>query len=298
MYACAFLSLAIGFIGAAASPCKPLTSASVVTSASLTSSVVEPTVSTSVESAVAETSTSVKSLITDTATSTAAGSTSIDLSTTLALTATSADSTTLFTAETSAATTDFSSTETTADTTTADATTTTSDAPPVITTFAIIAGSGPAANRNLKSDNLVGGLLYLGAGITLPAKHYNFDATTGQIKSDSVSLCATFQNSDTTKAYLSPCTSADENPNKGVVFLDCQVPAEGSALQCSVPVLSCVQQGGGVQTCAATTSTLSQFSMEGDVGMVYIVGDGFTGVNQTPVDLIVDQAEEVAAPTP
>ncbi|RBQ81405.1 hypothetical protein FVER53590_11720 [Fusarium verticillioides] len=295
MRTCAFLSLAIGLIGAAASPCKPLTSASVVTSATLTSSVVEPTVSTSVESAVTETSTSTESLVTDTAT-TAADSTTADLTTT-ALTATSADSTTLFTTETSAATTDFSSTETTADTTTADATTTTSDAPPVITTFAIIAGSGPAANRNLKSDNLVGGLLYLGSGITLPAQHYNFDATTGQIKSGSVSLCATFQNSDTTKAYLSPCTSANENPNKGVVFLDCQVPAEGSALQCSVPVLSCVRQGGGVQTCDATTSTLSHFSMEGDVGMVYIVGDGFTGVNQTPVDLIVDQAE-VAAPTP
>ncbi|KAF5542080.1 hypothetical protein FNAPI_10063 [Fusarium napiforme] len=297
MYTRALLSLAVGLVGVAASPCKPLTSASVVTSATLTSTIVEPTVSTSVESALTETSTSAESLVTDTATSTAADSTTIDLSTTLALTTTSADSTTLFTTETSAATTDFSSTETTADTTTADATTTTSDAPPVITTFAIIAGSGPAANRNLKSDNLIGGLLYLGSGITLPAQHYNFDATTGQIKSGSVSLCATFQNSDTTKAYLSPCTSANENPNKGVVFLDCQVPTEGSALQCSVPVLSCIQQGGGQQTCATTTDTLSHFSMAGDVGMVYIVGDGFTGVNQTPVDLIVDQAE-VAAPTP
>lgn len=81
------------------------------------------------------------------------------------------------------------------------------------------------------------------------------------------------------------------------MFLTCQVPTEGSALQCSVPVLSCIQQGGGEQTCAATTDTLSHFSMEGDVGMVYIVGDGFTGINQTPVDLIVDQAA-VAAPTP
>ncbi|EWG53248.1 hypothetical protein FVEG_11720 [Fusarium verticillioides 7600] len=287
MRTCAFLSLAIGLIGAAASPCKPLTS--VVTSATLTSSVVVPTVSTSVESAVTETSTSTESLVTDTAT-TAADSTT-------ALTATSADSTTLFTTETSAAITDFSSTETTADTTTADATTTTSDAPPVITTFAIIAGSGPAANRNLKSDNLVGGLLYLGSGITLPAQHYNFDATTGQIKSGTVSLCATFQNSDADKAYLSPCNSANEDLSKGVVFLTCQGPTEGSALQCSVPRVRCVQLGGGVQTCAATTATLSHFSMEGDVGMVYIVGDGFTGVNQTPVDLIIDQAE-VAAPTP
>ncbi|KAF5568999.1 hypothetical protein FPANT_13991 [Fusarium pseudoanthophilum] len=291
MYTRALLSLAVGLVGVAASPCKPLTSTSVVTSATLTSSVVETTVSTSVESAVTETSTSAESLVTDTLTSTTA-----ELTIT-ALTTTSADSTTLFTTETSAVTTDFSSVETTADTTTADATTTTSDAPPVITTFAIIAGSGPAANRNLKSDNLIGGLLYLGSGITLPAQHYNFDATTGQIKSGAVSLCATFQNSDTTKAYLSPCTSANENPNKGVVFLDCQVPTEGSALQCSVPVLSCIQQGGGQQTCATTTDTLSHFSMQGDVGMVYIVGDGFTGINQTPVDLIVDQAE-VAAPTP
>ncbi|SCO50676.1 uncharacterized protein FFNC_13252 [Fusarium fujikuroi] len=297
MYTCTLFSLAIGLIGAAASPCKPLTSASALSSATLTSSVAEPTVSSSVESIVTETSTSAESLVTDTATSTAADSTTIDLSTTLALTATSADSTTLFTTETSAATTEFSSTETTADTTTADATTTTSDAPPVITTFAIIAGAGPAANRNLKSDNLSGGLLYLGSGITLPAQHYNIDAATGQIKSGTKSLCATFQHSDTTKAYIGPCTSDNENPNKGVVFLTCQVPTEGSALQCSVPVLSCIQQGGGEQTCAATTDTLSHFSMEGDVGMVYIVGDGFTGINQTPVDLIVDQAA-VVAPTP
>ncbi|VZI02149.1 unnamed protein product [Fusarium fujikuroi] len=254
MYTCTLFSLAIGLIGAAASPCKPLTS---------------------VESIVTETSTSAESLVTDTATSTAADSTTIDLSTTLALTATSADSTTLFTTETSAATTEFSSTETTADTTTADTTTTTSDAPPVITTFAIIAGAGPAANRNLKSDNLSGGLLYLGSGITLPAQHYNIDAATGQIKSGTKSLCATFQHSDTTKAYIGPCTSDNENPNKGVVFLTCQ----------------------DLQTCAATTDTLRHFSMEGDVGMVYIVGDGFTGINQTPVDLIVDQAA-VVAPTP
>lgn len=99
-----------------------------------------------------------------------------------------------------------------------------------------------------------------------------------------------------TKAYITACTSDNENLNNGVVYLTCQVPAEGSALQCSVPVLSCVQQGGGVQTCAATTDTLSQFSMEGDDGLVYIVGDGFTGINQTPVDLVVDQAA-VAAPT-
>ncbi|PNP73918.1 hypothetical protein FNYG_12744 [Fusarium nygamai] len=117
----------------------------------------------SVESAVTETSTSAESLVTDTLTST-----TVDLTAT-ALTATSAD------------------------TTTADATTTTSDAPPEITTFAIIAGSGPAANCNLKSDNLIGSVLYLGPGITLLAQHYNIDATTGQIKSVTVSLCATFQ---------------------------------------------------------------------------------------------------------
>ncbi|KAG5746893.1 hypothetical protein H9Q72_010092 [Fusarium xylarioides] len=215
MYTCALLSLAVGLVGVAASLCKPVTLASAVSSATLTLSVAEATVSTSIESAVTETSTSVESLVTDTLTSTTA-----DLTTT-ALTATSADSTTLFTTETSAAITDFSSTETTADTTTADATTTTSDAPPEITTFAIIAGTGPAANRNLKSDNLIGGLLYLGSGITLPAQHYNINAATGQIKSGTTSLCATFQNSDTTKAYLSPCTSVNENPNKGVVFLTC-----------------------------------------------------------------------------
>ncbi|KAF5555920.1 hypothetical protein FPHYL_8104 [Fusarium phyllophilum] len=290
MYTRALLSLAVGLIGVAASPCKPVTSASVGTFATLTSSVVEPTVSSSVDSAVTETSTSVESLVTDDLTSTTA-----DLTTT-ALTAPSADSTTLFTTETSAATTRFSSIETTADTTSADATTTTSDAPPEITTFAIIAGSGPAANRNLKSDNLFGTPLYLGSGVTLPAQHYNIDAATGQIKSGAKSICAWFNNSDMTKAYITACTSDNENPNKGVVFLTCQVATEASALQCSVPVLSCIQQGGGEQTCAATTDTLSHFSMEGDVGMVYIVGDGFTGINQTPVDLIVDEAA-VAAPT-
>ncbi|KAI1016134.1 hypothetical protein LB504_009252 [Fusarium proliferatum] len=293
MYTRAFLSLAIGLIGAAASPCKPLTSASALSSATLTSSVAEPTVS----SSVAETSTSAESLVTDTATSTAADSTTIDLSATLGLTATSVDSTTLFTTETSAATTEFSSTETTADTTTADATTTTSDAPPVITTFAIIAGAGPAANRNLRSDNSFGTPIYFGSGVTLPAQHYNIDAATGQIKSGTKSICAWFNNSDMTKAYITACTSDNEDVSKGVVYLTCQAGTEGSALQCSVPVLSCVQQGRGVQTCSATSGTLSHFSMEGDVGMVYIVGDGFTGINQTPVDLVVDQAA-VAAPTP
>ncbi|KAF5614560.1 hypothetical protein F25303_14084 [Fusarium sp. NRRL 25303] len=293
MYTRAFLSLAIGLIGAAASPCKPLTSASALSSATLTSSVAKPTVS----SSIAETSTSAESLVTDTATSTAADSTTIDLSTTLALTATSTDSTTLFTTETSAATTEFSSAETAADTTTADATTTTSDAPPVITTFAIIAGSGPAANRNLRSDNSFGTPIYFGSGVTLPAQHYNIDAATGQIKSGTKSICAWFNNSDMTKAYITACTSDNEDVSKGVVYLTCQAGTEGSALQCSVPVLSCVQQGRGVQTCSATSGTLSHFSMEGDVGMVYIVGDGFTGINQTPVDLVVDQAA-VAAPTP
>ncbi|KAF4950765.1 hypothetical protein FGADI_7961 [Fusarium gaditjirri] len=296
MYSRAFLSLAVGLIGVAASPCKPVTSASAVSSTTLTSSIAETTVSTSVISAVTETSTSAESLVTDTVTSTAVDSTT-DLTTTLTLTATSADSTTLFTTETSAATTDFSSTETLSDTTTADATTTTSDAPPEITTFSIIAGSGPAANRNLKSDNLFGTPIYFGSGVTLPAQHYNIDAATGQIKSGTKSVCAWFQHSDTTKAYITACTSGDENPNKGVVFLTCQPATEGSALQCSVPVLSCIQQGGGEQSCAVTTDSLSHFSMEGDVGMVYIAGEGFTGINQTPVDLVVDQAA-VAAPTP
>ncbi|KAI1043505.1 hypothetical protein LB505_010139 [Fusarium chuoi] len=297
MYTCAFLSLAISLIGAAASPCKPLTSASALSSATLTPSVAEHTVSSSVESIVTETSTSAESLVTDTATSTAADSTTTEFSTTLALTATAVDSSTLFTTETSAATTEFSSTETTADATTADATTTTSDAPPVITTFAIIAGSGPAANRNLKSDNNFGTPIYFGSGVTLPAQHYNIDAATGQIKSGTKSICAWFNNSDMTQAYITACTSDDEDVSKGIVYLTCQAGTEGSALQCSVPVLSCVQQGRGVQTCAATSGTLSHFSMEGDVGMVYIVGDGFTGINQTPVDLVVDQAA-VAAPTP
>ncbi|ENH64043.1 hypothetical protein FoTM2_011869 [Fusarium oxysporum f. sp. vasinfectum] len=282
MYTRAFLSLAVGLVGVAASPCKPLTSASIVTSATVTSSVAEPTVSTSVKSA--ETSTSAESLVT------------VSLTSTTALTTTSADSTTLFTTETSAATTDFSSTETSADTTTADATTTTSDAPAEITTFSIIAGSGPAADNNLRSDNNFGTPLYFGSRVTLPAQHYNIDAATGQIKAGTKSICAWFQNSDTTKAYITACTSDNENPNKGVVFLNCQVPTEGSALQCSVPVLSCIQQGGGEQTCAATTDTLSHFSMEGDDRMVYIVGDGFTGINHTPVDLVIDQAA-VAAPT-
>ncbi|KAM0074875.1 hypothetical protein ACKRZS_013115 [Fusarium odoratissimum] len=284
MYTRAFLPLAVGLVGVAASPCKPLTSASIVTSATLTSSVAEPTVSTSVESAVTETSTSAESLVT------------VSLTSTTALTTTSADSTTLFTIETSAATTDFSSTETSADTTTADATTTTSDAPAEITTFSIIAGSGPAADNNLRSDNNFGTPLYFGSRVTLPAQHYNIDAATGQIKAGTKSICAWFHNSDTTKAYITACTSDNENPNKGVVFLNCQVPTEGSALQCSVPVLSCIQQGGGEQTCAATTDTLSHFSMEGDDRMVYIVSDGFTGINQTPVDLVIDQAA-VAAPT-
>ncbi|KAI1019089.1 hypothetical protein LB503_009176 [Fusarium chuoi] len=267
--------------------------ASALSSVTLTSSVAESTVSSSID----ETSTSAESLVTDTATSTAADSTTIDSSATLALTTTSVDSTTLFTTETSAATTEFSSTETTADTTTADATTTTSDAPPVITTFAIIAGSGPAANRNLKSDNNFGTPIYFGSGVTLPAQHYNIDAATGQIKSGTKSICAWFNNSDMTQAYITACTSDDEDVSKGIVYLTCQAGNEGSALRCSVPVLSCVQQGRGVQTCAATSGTLSHFSMEGDVGMVYIVGDGFTGINQTPVDLVVDQAA-VAAPTP
>jgi hypothetical protein len=270
---------------------------SVVSSATLTSSVAEPTVSTSVESVVTETSTSAESLVTETLTSTAADSTTTDLTSTLALTATSADSTTLFTTETSAATTDFTSTETSADTTTADATTTTSDAPAETTTFSIIAGAGPAANNPLKSDNLFGTPLYLSSSTTLPAQHYYLDIATGQLKSGTMSICAWFQHSDMTKAYITACSSENEDINKGVVYLNCQVPTEGSALQCSVPVLNCVQLGGGVQNCAATTDTLSHFSMEGDVKMVYIVADGFTGINQTPVDLIVDQAA-VAAPTP
>ncbi|KAF4495955.1 hypothetical protein FAGAP_7889, partial [Fusarium agapanthi] len=86
MYTRAFLSLAVGLIGVAASPCKPLTSASVVSSTTLTSSVAEPTVSTSVESAVTETSTSAEFLVTDTLTSNAVDSTVTDLTTT-ALTA-------------------------------------------------------------------------------------------------------------------------------------------------------------------------------------------------------------------
>ncbi|KAF5577869.1 hypothetical protein FPCIR_11852 [Fusarium pseudocircinatum] len=295
MYTRAFLSLAIGLIGVAASPCKPLTSASIVSSTALTSSVAEPTVSTSVESAVTETSTSAESLMTDTLASTAVDSTVTDLTTT-ALTATSADSTTLFTSETSAATTDFSSTETAADTTTADATTTTSDAPPVITNFAIVAGSGPSANK-LKSDNSFGTPLYFGSSVTFPAQHYNIDAATGQIKAGAMSLCAWFTHSVTNYAYITACNSDNENLSLGVVYLTCQAPTEGSALQCSVPVLSCTQLGGGVQNCAATTDRLSHFTMQGDTGLLNIVADGFTGINQTPVDLVVDQAA-VAAPTP
>ncbi|KAF5240402.1 hypothetical protein FANTH_9662 [Fusarium anthophilum] len=293
MYTRALLSLAIGLIGVAASPCKPLTSASIVSSTTLTSSVAEPTVSTSVESAVTETSTSAESLVTDTLTSTAVDSTVTDLTTT----ATSADSTTLFTTETSAATTDFSSTETSADTTTADATTTTSDAPPVITTFAVVAGSGPSANNLLKSDNNFGTPLYFGSSVTFSAQHYNIDAATGQIKAGAMSLCAWFTHSEMTYAYITACNSNNENLNLGVVYLTCQAPTEGSALQCSVPVLSCTQLGGGVQSCAATTDRLSHFTMQGDTGLLNIVADGFTGINQTPVDLVVDQAG-VAAPTP
>ncbi|KAF5549062.1 hypothetical protein FMEXI_4404 [Fusarium mexicanum] len=296
MYTRAFLSLAVGLIGVAASPCKPLTSASIVSSTALTSSVAEPTVSTSVESGVTETSTSAESLVTDTLTSTAVDSTVTYLTTT-ALTATSADSTTLFTTETSAATTDFSSTETSADTTTADATTTTTDAPPVITTFAVVAGSGPSANNLLKSDNNFGTPLYFGSSVTFPGQHYNIDAATGQIKAGAMSLCAWFTHSVMNYAYITACNSDNENLTLGVVYLTCQAPTEGSALQCSVPVLSCTQLGGGVQSCAATTDRLSHFTMQGDTGLLNIVADGFTGINQTPVDLVVDQAG-VAAPTP
>ncbi|KAF5976392.1 hypothetical protein FBULB1_6951 [Fusarium bulbicola] len=278
MYTRAFLSLAVGLIGVAASPCKPLTSASIASS---------------VESAVTETSTSAESLVTDTLTSTAVDSTVTDLTTT----ATSADSTTLFTTETSAATTDFSSTGTSADTTTADATTTTSDAPPVITTFAVVAGSGPSANNLLKSDNNFGTPLYFGSSVTFPAQHYNIDAATGQIKAGAMSLCAWFTHSEMTYAYITACNSNNENLTLGVVYLTCQAPTEGSALQCSVPVLSCTQLGGGVQSCAATTDRLSHFTMQGDTGLLNIVADGFTGINQTPVDLVVDEAG-AAAPTP
>ncbi|KAF5693124.1 hypothetical protein FDENT_2266 [Fusarium denticulatum] len=292
MYTRALLSLAIGLVGVAASPCKPLTSASIVSSATLASSVVEPTLSTSGESAVTETSTSAESLVTDTLTSTAVDSTVTDLTTT----ALTADSTTLFTTETSAVTTDFSSAETSADTTTADATTTTSDAPPVITTFAIVAGSGPSANK-LKSDNGFGTPLYFGSSVTFPAQHYNIDAATGQIKAGAMSLCAWFTHSEMSYAYITACNSDNENLNLGVVYLTCEAPTEGSALQCSVPVLSCTQLGGGVQSCAATTDRLSHFTMQGDTGLLNIVADGFTGINQTPVDLVVDQAE-VATPTP
>ncbi|KAF4345527.1 hypothetical protein FBEOM_477 [Fusarium beomiforme] len=293
MYTRAFLSLAIGLIGfdaVAASPCKPLTSkltASIISSASLTSTAV----STSVESLVTDISTSAESSATNTLTSNAAETTTTDFT---PLITTSADTTTVYTTGTSAATTDVITTA--PDTTTAETMTTTSEAPVTITTFAVLAGSGPASGAKLKSDNTFGTPLYFASSVTFPAQHYNLDTATGHLMAGTMSVCASFQHSDQTKAYITACSN--DNLNSGVVFLTCQASSvDGASLQCSVPVLNCVQLGGGQQNCAATTESLTKFSIEGDVRMLYIVSDDFTGINQTPVDLVVGEAH-VAAPTP
>ncbi|KAM0547797.1 hypothetical protein ACHAPJ_010258 [Fusarium lateritium] len=298
MYRHACFCLAVGLIGldaVAAGPCKPLTSASVISSATLTSSVTELTVSSSVGSAVTETSSSIESLMTETLSSTVVEATSTDLTSTLSLMTTSADLTTLSTTESFAATTDFSTTLTSSETTT-EASTTTSNAPAETTTFFIVAGPGSAAGARLKSDNRFGTPLYLGERVTFPSQHHYLDTATGHLKAGDMSVCAYFTHGDQTNAYLTACSS--EDISGGVVSLTCELDlAEGVALQCSVPVLQCEQLGRGVQNCATTTESLSKFSMLGDDRLVYIVSDDFTGINQTPVDLVINEAD-VPAPAP
>ncbi|KAF5965018.1 hypothetical protein FBULB1_12454 [Fusarium bulbicola] len=319
-----YASFSLAFGLAAASPCKPLTSGSTAVSATFSSSATEisSTFAGSATSAVetlatesstgidSETSTAVETTVTE-ASSTLVGSASTETTdVTISATDTSSEATsgtTLFTSATSDVTTTATLTETTGVETLADtftvetsatamATTTTSEEP-VPTDHLLIAGPGSVQGLPLKSTTTNGDVITFG---DLTSKwtvgRFVVDDTTGYLTRNGIPVCAKYVLMDR-GAALTPCSA--EYYQYGTARLVCaRNPAAGTALQCSAVKLDCEASGpGDRQTCTVSTEANWTKFFISSYKTVYLGANDLAVSYLTPVDIFVDRAPTVVAPT-
>ncbi|KAI8674577.1 hypothetical protein NCS57_00355900 [Fusarium keratoplasticum] len=215
------LQLAFGLLAvdsAAASPCRPGTTTTAVTS----------TASYETSSSMAGSTTSVASSASSTTESSVETSASSTISEGISIFST--------TTETSAS----SASETTASSSTTEATTTstTSTAPTV--TFSIVAtGSGPVEGENLETYDRSNNVAVFGQSFDTSARPFYIDAQGRLINDQDFYLCGFYDGSNETPNVPAEVgTCVDESP-MARVFLKCQTTAD-LQLTCSIPAISCV----------------------------------------------------------
>ncbi|CZR49874.1 uncharacterized protein FPRO_16081 [Fusarium proliferatum ET1] len=304
----ASFSLAFGLV--AASPCSTAVSVTSSSSATEISSTFVESATSTAETLATETSTGIETTVTE-ASSTFVGSTSLDTTdatisasstsfpatsgSTLFTSVTSADTATAAPTETSAVETSEATT-TTVETSTAMAATTTSEEP-VPTDHLLIAGQGAAQGLPLKSTTTNGEAITFGDRTSRwTVGRFVVDDTTGYLTRDGIPVCAKYVYMDRSAA-LTPCSA--EYYQYGTARLVCaRNPAAGTALQCSAVKLDCVASGpGDRQTCTVSTeANWTEFFISSDK-TVYLGANDLAVSYLTPVDIFVDRAPTVVAPT-
>ncbi|KAF9771989.1 hypothetical protein IL306_010345 [Fusarium sp. DS 682] len=285
-----YASFSLAFGLAAASPCKPLTSATV--SEVLSSSITADISSTLIESASSTVDSSVTTIetgaVTETSTATSTEFTEVSISTTESLSEPTSDATTSATATSALATTALSTETSSVETSTAlTATITSEEAGP--TGHLLIAGPGPALGGSLKSNKDIFTPLLFGDRQTFSPVRFEFDESTGRLQQDGVPVCAYYQ-SGLPYAMVTLCNSA--NIDYGSTYLNCASPlVPGTALSCSAWKLDCWPTGpGSAQRCTrAIDPDWGQFfiSIEGD-NIWYLSSSDLDRDFLTTVEVFVD----------
>ncbi|KAI8682416.1 hypothetical protein NCS56_00364200 [Fusarium sp. Ph1] len=317
------LQLAFGLLAvdsAAASPCRPGTTTTAVTStassetssgmtgsttsvASSASSTTESSAETFASSTVSqpsvETSSSTVSVGTS-ASSTASTETSAFSTTSIQTSAssTTSDGTSISSTitETSAslASETTASSSTTDFTTTTEATTTSTTSTAAAVTFSIVAtGSGPVEGENLETYDRSNNVAVFGQSLDSSARPFYIDAQGRLINDQNFYLCGFYDGSnDTPNVPAEVGTCVDEYP-MARVFLKCQTTAD-LQLTCTIPAISCVGDPnafpGTDPTCVPADGTWGNFYvMETGPGEVLYIGDSNAPSYYSPLGLSIQE---------